>query len=408
MSDQGRVDRQLFDQVMVPNYSPGPIIPVKGQGSRVWDQSGKEYIDFAGGIAVTALGHCHPRMVQALKDQSEKLWHLANVLANEPALALAKTLTDLTFADKVFFCNSGAEANEAAFKLARKYGYEAFGAYKNEIVACKQSFHGRTLFTVSVGGQLKYREGFEPTPGGIAHGQFNQLDSFAQLVSERTCAIVVEPVQGEGGVVPADPAFLQGLRSLADQHQALLIFDEVQTGAGRTGHLYAYQGYQVTPDVLSTAKGLGGGIPIGAMLTREQFAKHLGLGTHGSTYGGNPLACAVAHAVIEEITKPEVMQAVASKHEYFMSHFKGFMDRYDCFAEARGKGLLLGLELNAAWQGRAKAFVQAALEQGLLLLVAGPNVLRFAPSLVISEQELEEGINRLDAAINHVVTGDNP
>lgn len=408
MSDQGRFDRQLFDEVMVPNYSPGPIIPVKGQGSRVWDQSGKEYIDFAGGIAVTALGHCHPRMVQALKDQSEKLWHLANVLANEPALALAKTLTDLTFADKVFFCNSGAEANEAAFKLARKYGYEAFGAHKNEIVACKQSFHGRTLFTVSVGGQLKYREGFEPTPGGIVHGQFNQLDSFTQLVSERTCAIVVEPIQGEGGVVPADPEFLQGLRSLADQHQALLIFDEVQTGAGRTGHLYAYQGYQVIPDVLSTAKGLGGGIPIGAMLTREQFAKHLGLGTHGSTYGGNPLACAVAHAVIEEITKPEVLQGVASKHEFLMSHFKDLLNRYDCFAEARGKGLLLGLELNSAWQGRAKAFVQAALEQGLLLLVAGPNVLRFAPSLVINGQELAEGIKRLDAAINQVVTNEQP
>ncbi len=403
MADHITVSRDLFDEVMVPNYAPGPIVPVKGQGSRVWDQEGKEYIDFAGGIAVTALGHCHPAMVKALQDQSEKLWHVANVLTNEPALRLAKKLTDLTFADKVFFCNSGAEANEAAFKLARRYGYDRFSEQKNEIVSCKRSFHGRTLFTVSVGGQLKYREGFTPAPEGIKHGEFNDLESIRALVGDNTCAIVVEPIQGEGGIVPADKAFLEGLRQLATDHQALLVFDEVQSGAGRTGSLYAYQHYGVTPDILTTAKAMGGGIPIGAMLVSDAYAKHLAIGTHGSTYGGNPLACAVAEAVMDEISSDAVLSGVRQKHQLFKEHFNQLQSEFDVFTEVRGEGLLLGIELAEAWHGKAKDFVNAALQEGVMILVAGPNVLRFAPSLIIPDEDIQEGVNRLRRAIERVV-----
>lgn len=403
MADHITVSRDLFDEVMVPNYAPGPIVPVKGQGSRVWDQEGKEYIDFAGGIAVTALGHCHPAMVKALQDQSEKLWHVANVLTNEPALRLAKKLTDLTFADKVFFCNSGAEANEAAFKLARRYGYDRFGEQKNEIVSCKRSFHGRTLFTVSVGGQLKYREGFTPAPEGIKHGEFNDLESIRAIVSDNTCAIVVEPIQGEGGIVPADKAFLEGLRQLATDHQALLVFDEVQSGAGRTGSLYAYQHYGVTPDILTTAKAMGGGIPIGAMLVSDAYAKHLAIGTHGSTYGGNPLACAVAEAVMDEISSEAVLSGVRQKHQLFKEQFNQLQSEFDVFTEVRGEGLLLGIELAEAWHGKAKDFVNAALQEGVMILVAGPNVLRFAPSLIIPDEDIQEGVNRLRRAIERVV-----
>ena len=235
--------RDDFNTYMLPNYNPQAIIPVRGQGSRLWDQDGREFVDFAGGIAVNALGHAHPALVDALKTQGEQLWHLSNVYANEPALRLAKTLVDATFADKVFFCNSGGEANEAALKLARRYAHDHHGKQKDKIVSFRQSFHGRTWFTVSVGGQPKYTEGFGPIPGGIVHGQYNDLDSARELVDENTCAIIVEPMQGEGGVTPATPEFLEGLRALADAHNALLIFDEVQCGVGRTGHLYGYMHY---------------------------------------------------------------------------------------------------------------------------------------------------------------------
>ncbi|RBH48911.1 aspartate aminotransferase family protein, partial [Pseudomonas sp. MWU13-2860] len=245
-------------------------------GSRVWDQSGREFIDFAGGIAVNSLGHCHPELVAALTEQASKLWHVSNVFTNEPALKLGKLLTETTFAERVFFCNSGAEANEAAFKLARKYGSDHFGPEKNQILACKNSFHGRTLFTVSVGGQPKYTEGFGPVPGGIAHFDYNDIESLKAAISDQTCAVVIEPIQGEGGVMPADKAFLEAARQLCDQHNALLVFDEVQSGVGRTGSLFAYQEYGVTPDILSSAKAIGGGFPIGAMLTTEKVAKSFG------------------------------------------------------------------------------------------------------------------------------------
>jgi succinylornithine transaminase family protein len=399
MSHELHPSRSVFDQVMVPNYAPSAVIPVRGQGSRVWDQEGKEYIDFAGGIAVSALGHVHPRLVRTLKEQADKLWHVSNVMTNEPALRLASLLTENTFADRVFFANSGAEANEAAFKLVRKYAHDHFGAEKNEILSFYGSFHGRTLFTVSVGGQAKYTEGFEPIPGGIKHATFNDLASVEALISDKTCAVVLEPVQGEGGVKPADPEFLKGLRSLCDKHNALLVLDEIQTGVGRSGALYAYQKYGVTPDILTTAKSLGGGFPVGAMLTTEKVARSFGVGTHGSTYGGNPLACAVAEALILELLENNVISQVESKHSRFISGLEAINKRYEVFKEIRSCGLLIGCEMSEKYEGRAKDILGKSMEQGLMVLIAGPNVLRMAPSLIIADGDIDAGMARLDQAI---------
>ena len=376
---------------------------MRGQGSRVWDQNEREYIDFAGGIAVSSLGHCHPALVNALKQQADKLWHLSNVLTNEPALRLAKKLVDATFADKVYFANSGAEANEAAFKLARRWALDKFGEQKQQIISFSKSFHGRTFFTVTVGGQASYSDGFGPKPGAVQHAEFNNLDSVKALISDNTCAIVVEPIQGEGGIIPAQPEFLQGLRDLCDQHNALLVFDEVQTGVGRTGKLYAYMNYGVTPDILTTAKSLGGGFPIGAMLTSNAIASHLKVGTHGSTYGGNPLACAVAEAVIDTINTPEILANVLRNEQIFRECLQDVNRQYQVFTEVRGQGMLLGAVLNEKYRGRARDFFLAAADHGLMALVAGPDVIRFAPSLVITEQDIREGMQRFAAAVQQVV-----
>lgn len=397
------VSRELFDDVMVPNYAPGKIIPVRGEGSRVWDQQDREFVDLAGGIAVTSLGHAHPGLVGALTEQAEKLWHLSNVMTNEPALRLAKTLCDLTFAERVFFANSGGEANEAAFKLARRYAWEHYGADKHEIISFKQSFHGRTLFTVSVGGQPKYLEGFEPAPGGIHHADFNDLDSVRKLISkEKTCAVVVEPIQGESGVKPAGQAFLEGLRTLCDENDALLVFDEVQSGVGRTGHLYAYQMYGVTPDILSSAKSLGGGFPVAAMLTTAKIAASLGMGTHGSTYGGNPLACAVAQKVIDTVSQPEILKGVTARSKRLRDGMMAIGERYGVFEQVRGEGLLLGCVLTEQWQGKAKEFLNAGLDEGVMVLIAGPNVVRLAPSLIIPESDIDEALERFERAVKTV------
>lgn len=396
------VTRSTFNEVMVPNYQPADMVMVRGEGSRVWDQDGRDYVDFAGGIAVTLLGHCHPKLVAALTDQAGKLWHLSNVMTNEPALRLAQKLVDATFADRVFFCNSGAEANEAAFKLARRYG-NSIDPTKHEIISFYNAFHGRTLFTVSVGGQAKYTQGFEPIPAGITHLPFNDIAALEAAVSSRTCAIVLEPIQGEGGILPATPAFIAAARRLADQHQALLIFDEVQSGMGRSGHLYAYQHYGVTPDVLTSAKGLGGGFPIGAMLATEAAAQVLAFGTHGSTYGGNPLACAVGEAVLDLVNTPAVLDGVGQRVQRIRDGLDAIGRRYGVFAPSRGLGLLIGAPMSEAWRGRAKDIVNAAMAHGVWTLVAGPDVLRLAPSLVISEADIAEGLRRLEAAVAGLV-----
>ncbi|HHC6599301.1 TPA: aspartate aminotransferase family protein [Vibrio parahaemolyticus] len=403
MTTEIKVERGLFDEVMVPCYNPMEMIPVRGKGSRIWDQDDNEYIDFAGGIAVSCLGHCHPVMVDALTEQGNKLWHLSNVMTNEPALRLAKKLTEVSFAERVFFANSGAEANEAALKLARRYAADVHGPEKSEIIAFKQGFHGRTFFTVTVGGQAAYSDGFGPKPGDVTHLPYNDIEALQAHMSDRTCAVMMEPLQGEGGIVPPTPEFAQAVRELCDKHNALLIFDEVQTGNGRTGHFYAYQGLGITPDILSTAKSLGGGFPIGAMLTTAKLAEHLKVGTHGSTYGGNPLACAVAEAVVNEVTKPEVLAGVLDREALFRTGLEKINAKYNLFSEVRGKGLLLGAALNEEWQGRARDVLVAAGKQGLLVLVAGANVVRFTPSLVITQQEIEEGLAKLDKAIATLV-----
>jgi len=397
--EQAPVQRADFDQVMVPNYAPAAFIPVRGKGSRVWDQAGRELIDFAGGIAVNVLGHAHPALVGALTEQANKLWHVSNVFTNEPALRLAHKLIDANFAARVFVCNSGAEANEAAFKLARRVAFDRFGSEKYEIIAALNSFHGRTLFTVNVGGQSKYSDGFGPKITGITHVPFNDLAALKAAVSDKTCAVVLEPVQGEGGVLPAELAYLQGARELCDAHDALLVFDEVQTGMGRSGHLFAYQHYGVVPDILTSAKSLGGGFPIAAMLTTQALAKHLVVGTHGTTYGGNPLACAVAGAVIDVINTPEVLAGVNAKHDLFKARLEQIGKQYGIFTEVRGLGLLLGCVLSDAWKGKAKDVFNAAEKENLMILQAGPDVVRFAPSLVVDEADINEGLDRFERAV---------
>ncbi|MCL1041575.1 aspartate aminotransferase family protein [Shewanella marisflavi] len=405
MSVNHKLTRAQFDEVMVPNYAPSAVIPVRGEGSRVWDQDGNEFIDFAGGIAVNCLGHCHPALVSALKEQGEKLWHLSNVMTNEPALALATKLVEATFAEKVYFANSGAEANEAALKLARRYAMENFGAEKDQIIAFDKAFHGRTFFTVSVGGQAAYSDGFGPKPQSITHLPFNDIAALEAEVSDKTCAIMLEPLQGEGGIIDADPEFLQAVRALADKHNALVIFDEVQTGVGRLGELYAYMRTDVVPDILTTAKALGGGFPIAAMLTTTEIASHLKIGTHGSTYGGNPLACAIGNAVLDVVNTPEVLEGVKRREQLLRDGLNQINEKYNVFSQVRGQGLLLGAVLNEQYQGRSKDFLVAGIGEGLMSLVAGANVIRFTPSLVIPEADIAEGLARFERAVAKVVAG---
>lgn len=403
-TQQGAITRATFDEVILPIFAPAEFIPVKGKGSRVWDQQGKEYVDFAGGIAVTALGHCHPALVAALHEQGEKLWHTSNVFTNEPALRLGRKLVDATFADRVVFMNSGTEANETAFKLARHYTVTRHSPYKTKIIAFHNAFHGRSLFTVSVGGQPKYSDGFGPKPADIVHVPFNDLHAVKAVMDDHTCAVVVEPIQGEGGVTAATPEFLQGLRDLCDQHQALLVFDEVQCGMGRTGSLFAYMHYGVTPDILTSAKALGGGFPISAMLTTHDIASAFHAGSHGSTYGGNPLACAVGGAAFDLINTQEVLDGVTAKRELFVEHLQRIDARFDLFSDIRGMGLLIGAELKPQYHGKARDFLYAAAEAGVMVLNAGPDVMRFVPSLVIDDSDIAEGMARFALAVERVLS----
>ncbi|WP_354622917.1 aspartate aminotransferase family protein [Psychromonas sp. MME2] len=395
--------RALFDQVMVPNYAPLNMIPVRGEGSRVWDQEDKEYLDLTSGIAVNALGHAHPELVSALTEQAKKIWHVSNIYTNEPALSLAQNLVENTFAEKVFFANSGAEANEAALKLARRFACDNYCADKTEIIAFYQGFHGRTFFTVTVGGQASYSDGFGPKPADITHLQYNDLAALEKAISDKTCAVILEPLQGEGGVLPIDKKFAQGVRDLCDKYHALMIFDEVQTGMGRTGELFAYMGLGVTPDILTSAKSLGSGFPISAMLTLTKYAQSLTPGTHGTTFGGNPLACAVANKAFELINTPQMLQGVKEKGVLIRQLLAEINDEFSVFQEIRGAGLLIGAVLNESYQGRAKEFLTVSAENGLLVLIAGANVIRFAPALNISNDEIKEALLKFKQAVKAVV-----
>jgi acetylornithine/N-succinyldiaminopimelate aminotransferase len=401
------VTRATFDEVLVPTYAPAAMVPVRASGLDLWDQEGKHYLDFTAGIAVTSLGHAHPKLVDALTRQINTLWHLGNGYTNEPVLRLATALTEATFAERAFFCNSGAEANEAALKLARKYAHTKFGAHKSRIVSCLSSFHGRTLFTVSVGGQPKYTEGFEPLPQEINHIAYNDIAAARAAITDDVAAVIVEPIQGEGGVIPGQAPYLQALRELCDQTGALLVFDEVQSGVGRSGTLYAYEQMGVTPDILTTAKALGNGYPIGAMLTTTAIAEHFGVGSHGTTYGGNPLAATVALNVIETINTPAFLARVKEASGYLMGKLaKLGADYPQLFGQVRGLGLLIGLPVADAFKGRAKDFTKACEGLGLMLLIAGPDVVRLAPALIVSNAQIDEADRIMRAAADAVLAAD--
>ncbi|MBN8241328.1 acetylornithine/succinyldiaminopimelate transaminase [Marinobacter hydrocarbonoclasticus] len=390
-----QVTRRDFDHFHTPNYSPQNKVIVSGKGSYVVDEDGKEYIDFAAGIAVNCLGSCHPELTKTLKEQTDKLWHASNIFINEPVLELAQKLTEATFAEKVFFANSGAEANEAALKIARRYAFNQDNN-KNEIIAFHKGFHGRTFFTVSVGGKPEYSDGFGPKPAGIKHLPFNDISSFESTISDQTCAVILEPIQGEGGVFCATKDFLTSVRSLCDKHNALLIFDEIQTGVGRTGSLFAYMQLGVVPDILTTAKGLGGGFPIGAMLTTDKIGKTFTVGTHASTFGGNPLAASVANTVLTIINDTVFLESVIQKSRRFFSAINQINDRLNIFSDVRGMGLLVGAELIEDVTETAQDLIRHCFANQLLVTAAGPRTLRLCPPLNIEDEAIQEGLKRLE------------
>lgn len=396
------------ERYYVPVYRPRDVVLDHGRGSRVWDRDGREYVDFGAGIAVNALGHAAPELVAALTEQAGKLWHTSNVFWSEPPLKLAQALVEASgFAQRVFLCNSGAEANEAAIKLARRWA-TAHGREpaRRGILTFRGSFHGRTLAAVTATAQPKYQEGFEPLPPGFRYVDFNDLAAAeAAMATDDVCAVLVEPVQGEGGVMPATEEFLRGLRELCDRHQALLMFDEIQCGMGRTGTLFACEGYGVRPDVVTLAKALGGGFPIGAMLVGERAAETLQFGTHGTTFGGNPLAAAVAFTALQRLSSPELLANVRQQSDSLRSGLQALDNEFGLFSEVRGRGLMLGAVLKPECFGRAGEILDHAAGAGLLLLQAGPDVLRFVPALNIGADDVAEGLTRLRAALSQFVAG---
>ena len=391
MNDNLRAD---YDRYMLPVYAPPLPVMVRGQGARLWDNDGREYVDFGGGIAVVALGHSPPLLASALYEQAQKLMHTSNLYANEAAILLARMLVDNTFAERVFLCNSGAEANEAALKLARARGILQHRD-KYRILAFENGFHGRIGFGLAA--TKKARRGFGPLAAGFDFASFNHISAATKKVNDKTCAIIVEPVQGEGGVHPASVEFLGQLRALADKFDALLIFDEIQTGVGRCGDLYAYMSAAVIPDILTSAKGLGGGFPIGAMLCGRRAATVLSAGAHGSTFGGNPLAARAAATILSEVLSPGFLAKVQERAADLRRYLQEINRRLNCFVEIRGRGLLIGAQMKPGADVQKAA--AAALDNGVIVLTAAGNVMRFAPALNISAADMQEGFARLEKSL---------
>lgn len=386
----------------VPNYKPRDMILDHGKGSTVWDIDGNDYIDLGSGIAVCSLGHQDPDLLAALDTQSRKLWHTSNIFFTEPPIRLAEMLVKTSgFAERVFLCNSGAEANEAAIKLVRKYAADqGRPPEKRNIISFKGSFHGRTMATVTLTAQPKYQIGFEPMPGGFIYcDQFNDEAAIEALMNDSVCAVFVEPVQGEGGVMPAKPGYLKHLRALCDKVGALLVMDEIQAGMGRTGTLFAHTQDGIVPDVVTLAKALGGGMPIGAMLVGNKAAEVLQFGTHGTTFGGNPVMAAVALASVAKLNSPAVLDNVAKQSQKILTALNEWNKELGLFKEARGRGLMLGAELLPAYAGKSGDISEMARKRGVLVLVAGPDVMRLLPPLTISDAELDEGLRRLKLAL---------
>ena len=382
--------RNIYDSVMLPNYSPADFIPERALGSRLWDKDNKEYIDFGGGIAVNSLGHSHPVLIEALNKQSKKIWHISNYLTNEPAIELAKNLTDLTFAENIYFSNSGSEANEAAIKIARKY-HSSRNDPRDEIVSFTNSFHGRSLLNISLGNSQMHRDGFEPLMAGIKQGEFNDISGLKNLITEKVAAVIVEPVQGEAGVISATSEFLEEIRELTSKKGVLLIVDEVQSGVGRMGSIYGYMNYGIDPDIVTSAKGLGGGIPIGATLTKRSIGEVMQPGSHGSTFGGNPIACAVANEVINIISDKSFLKKVNEKEELFLDLLSEMKDK-GIFSDIRSSGLWIGCDLV---DRNSNEVLNQAYAEGLILVSAGSSCLRLAPALNIHEEDIKEGVGRL-------------
>ncbi|UCG79526.1 MAG: acetylornithine transaminase [Nitrospirota bacterium] len=382
------------NRYLMNTYNRAPIVLRKGRGTRVWDINGNEYIDFLGGVSVNVLGHCHPKIVIALQKQAQRLIHVSNLYNIEPQIELAKVLVELSFADQVFFCNSGAEANEAAIKLARKYAKEHHGDYKIEIITATNSFHGRTITTLSATGQDKLKKGFEPLTPGFVNVEFNNIEDLASAVSENTCAVLLEPIQGEGGVRPATVEYLKEARKICSDNDVLLILDEVQTGIGRTGKLFAYEHYEIEPDIMTLGKGLGGGVPIGAMLAKKDIASSFVPGSHGSTFGGNPLVCASALATIEAIMEDGILLEECNRlGEYMKKRLTELKKEFpSLILHVRGKGLLIGVEINRD----CGPIVEECLKRGFLINCTAGSTLRFAPPLIVSEHEIDKLIDVLD------------
>lgn len=383
------------DKYVFNTYSRVQTVFVKGQGATLWDEAGNQYTDFLAGIAVCSLGHCHPAVTKAVCDQARELIHVSNLYYTAPQAELARLLVEKSFADRVFFANSGAEANEAAIKLARRYFNEKGRNSRFKIITMEQSFHGRTMATLSATGQEKIRNGFNPIVEGFVYVPFNDIEAIEKNIDELTCAVMLEPVQGEGGVIPADPLYLEKVRNLCDDHGILLIFDEVQSGMGRCGRLFAHELYNVKPDIMTLAKALGNGLPIGAMLATEKASQGFAPGSHATTFGGTPLVTSVAVEVLKIISDPEFLRQCREKGAYLRERLASLKKKYRSIKEIRGRGLLVGMEID----GDAGKIVSKCMEKGFIINAIQGKILRFAPPLIIKKEEINGLIDALDAVL---------
>lgn len=386
------------DKYIMKTYGRYPIVPVRAEGCRLWDADGKEYLDFLAGVAVNNLGHCHPKVVAALQKQATELIHCSNYYQIPQQIELAELLCTHSFADKAFFCNSGAEANEAAIKLARKYSLDTFGAERYEIITATDSFHGRTMATVSATGQEKVQRFFDPLLHGFKHIPFDDIAALEAAITPITCAIMLEPIQGEGGMNVPSPGYFKAVRDICDRHDLLLIFDEVQVGMGRTGKLFAYQHFGIEPDIMTLAKALAGGAPIGTMLAKDKFAAAFVPGTHGSTFGGNPLVCAAAIATIHTIFEDGLLNRCEEIGEYLTGELETLAKKYPFVKGVRGIGLMIGMALAVP----GAEIVKKGHERGLLLNVTHDTVLRFVPPLIVTKREINQMIEILDGIFAEV------
>ena len=385
MNDQNETTMSLADKYMFRTYARFPLTLVRGDGCRVWDEDGKEYLDFVGGIAVCALGHSSPIVSEALEHQSKELVHVSNLYYTRPQTELAQLLVENSFADRVFFCNSGAEANEAAIKLARRYANEKFGPQRHLIISMEDSFHGRTMATLSATGQEKIKAGYNPLLEGFTFVPFNDLESLDRALDESVCAVMLEPIQGEGGVVVPDADYLKGVKALCQDREALLIFDEVQVGMGRTGKLFAHEHYGITPDIMTLAKALGNGLPIGAMLAIEELSNAFGAGSHATTFGGTPLVTAVSKAVVTSLLEDGWIDHCRVVGDYFKGRLEVLAKKYDFIKEVRGQGLILGVEMMRP----GAEVVKAMMGKGFLINCTQEKVLRFIPPLIVEKEEID-------------------